>query len=153
MTAAANPTAPTLTQRNLRIGALVAPLVAPFAAAPLAVLIDPNIYASFLHAVFLFPFVAFVALIVAYLGMAVLGLPTILLLRKTGHLSALMLCALSVPLGASFLLVSRLTAIEPFLAHESLRASVFGAGVALAVAVAFCIATGLMAWPRKQSSK
>lgn len=149
MTAAA-PIVPAPNKRPLWIGALVGPLAAPFAAAPLALLLDPHFYVSFKDVFALFPVVAVVALVGAYAGMVALGLPTVLLLRKAGHLSAPLLCALAMPLGGAPPAFAWITATPPGI-QEALMGGMFGAGVALAVAVAFCIASGLEFRSRKQS--
>lgn len=130
-------------KRPLWLGALIGPLAAPFAAAPLAPFLDPWIYGSFIGALIMFPIVAIVAVIYGYMGVAIVGLPVALLLRKFGRLSATMLCAVSVPLGAGLWLLSRLAATSPLqLRHVPVEAFVSGI-VTLAVAALFCIVSGI----------
>ena len=130
-------------KRPLWLGALVGPLAAPFAAAPLASLLQPSIYVSFSDALIMFPIVAIVAVIYGYIGVAIAGLPVALLLRRFGRLSVATLCAISVPLGASLWLLSRLAATSPLQLRHAPMEAVVGGGVALAVAALFCIVCGI----------
>ena len=137
----------TLIQRNhtrsLWMGAVLAPLATPIAAVPLAVFLDPPPYSGFIDALIFSPFVAIASIIWGYLGTISIGLPTALLLQRLGHLSALLLCTASLPLGVAFWLTLRWFSPDPFQLRQSLAEAFVFAGTSLTVAVAFCLASGI----------
>jgi len=136
-------TYPNSHKRPLWLGALVGPLAAPFAAAPLASLLKPSVYVSYSDALIMLPVVAIVAIIYAYIGMVIVGLPVALLLRRFERLSVATLCAISVPLGAALWLLCRLIATNPLQLRHAPMEAVVGGGVALAVAILFCAVSGI----------
>lgn len=130
-------------KRPLWVGTALAPLATPIAAAPLATLLEPNLYLSFSDAVLLFPFVALASIVWGYIGTILVGLPVTMLLRRFGHLSAISLCSLSIPLGAGFLVTAgQISAQSSQIQRISVEALV-GASVALTLALAFCLASGI----------
>lgn len=136
--------------RPLWLGGLLAPLIAPVATAPLLAISQPPLYASFVDALILFPAVALAALLYGYVGMLLAGLPLALLLRRFGVLSAVRLCLLSLPAGAALWLGNRLSGGPSLAPQEALADAAIGAGVALAVAIAFCAISGVRVSARRR---
>lgn len=127
----------------LWVGTAFAPLATPIAAAPLANFIEPGLYISFADAALLFPFIAIASIVWGYIGTIFIGLPTAMLLRRFGYLSTISLCSLSIPLGSAALITVGQFSARPSQIQRIPVDALVGAGIALTVALAFCLASGI----------
>ena len=131
-----NDAVPRMHARPLWVGIVVSPLASPFAAALLAMLVEPGIYVSVTDAALMFPIIAVASTLFSLIAMAGLGLPVVLLLRKVGWFSFFSVCATSIPLGAALWMGLQAAEGDSTIAFVD---ALFGGGVALSVAIAFCL--------------
>jgi hypothetical protein len=135
-----------LHRRPLWLGALLAPLAAPFALLVLVFAFDA-IEGRLMHldaAIEIFAFAFALGLPIAVAGMWLLGLPCAVWLRRRGALSIGRLCLVAAPLGA-LALVLGMYAIGGRIALPAMIG--IGAAVAVAMALAFGLVCGV-AWRR-----
>lgn len=88
-------------QRPILLGALIAPLIAPLAAAPAALLIQPDIYGSFAGALILFPFVAIFSILFSYAATLFFGIPAFLVLSMRYQPTSFAVTILGAGIGAA----------------------------------------------------
>jgi hypothetical protein len=136
------PPTPLPLRRPWWFGALLAPLVAPFALVLLLAATEgmSGRALRFEAMVEVLVFAIALGLPLAYLGFALCGLPLIWWLRRRGKLSALALCVAAAPLGAA-MLVSGMALVGAKIALPVQLG--LGAVLALAVALAFCVICGV----------
>lgn len=134
-------------RRPLWLGALLAPLAAPFALLVLVVLWDiasGERTMSFAAAVEVFAFALVLGLPIALVATWLLGLPLAVWLRRRGRLSLGSLCLAAAPLGA----LAFVAGLAAFGARLALVAQVgAGAFVGVGVALVFGLASGVT-WRR-----
>ena len=131
-----------MSQHLLR-GALVAPLAAPLAATLLLPVVMPGAGSFVSNAVVLLPIIAVVSIIFSYVAVFSIALPLAHALRRYGKLNAIMICGLSIPIGAALWLAVRMFDRPSQVREQLISEIIFGAGVALAVAILFSVASGL----------
>ena len=134
-------------RRPLWLGALLAPLAAPFAL--LALILGWDFASgerslSFVAAVEILAFALVLGLPIAICATWLLGLPLAAWLRRRGSLSLRSLCIAAAPLGA-FAFVAGMAAFGARLALAAQLAA--GAFIGVAVALTFGLVSGL-AWRR-----
>ena len=135
-----------LHRRPLWLGALLAPLVAPFAML-LLVLGSDFIHGKFMAFEGLVEVLVYLSVFgvpIALVGMWLLGLPYACWLRRRGTLSIAALCLGAIPLGA-VVFVAGLYLIGGRMSVPAV--SGMGAATGVAVAVAFGLVSGI-AWRR-----
>ena len=128
-------------RRPLWLGLLIAPWAAPLVLALMSAWIDGDAdlheTATFIE---VFAFALVFGLPVAYLGLAALGLPICVWLRRRGHLVLWRLALPAAPLGSAVFIVA-LAAMGAKLG----MAAQFGIGAVMGVtvAIAFCLVCGI----------
>jgi small basic protein len=128
-------------RRPLWLGLLIAPWAAPFALALMSAWLDGDAdlheTATFIE---VFAFALVFGLPVAYLGLAALGLPMTIWLRRRGRLAAWRIVLVAAPLGSAVLVA----ALVAFGAKLGMVAQLgIGAALGIAVAFAFCLVCGI----------
>jgi hypothetical protein len=128
-------------RRPLWLGALLAPCVAPFALAWLAVMVDGGSASQGDAAFFeVLAFALVFGLPLAYAATWLLGLPVAVWLRRRGRLGTLLLVLVAAPLGS----LSLLAAFAVFGAKLAFVAQVgIGALLGATVALVFCLVCGI----------
>lgn len=126
-------------RRSLILGALLAPLIAPLSALAMSLLLARELVGYF-------PVVAVIALAGAYLAMLVVGLPSAILLRRAGRLSVRLLCITAAVAGAMLTVGLGVPVTRLAVPLAQLKQAAFGAGVAVPVALAFCVLSGIGSW-------
>jgi hypothetical protein len=123
--------------RSFWLGVALAPLVTPFVAASLAPLMPQPLRLSFVDIVAYFPIIAIIALVYGYVGMAFLGLPALLALRRFGRLSRWAIGWVAFALGATLFLAVTLSIGKDATLLDVVALGGWGGGSGLAIGMAF----------------
>ena len=122
--------------------AYIAPFVAPLAAVLLLPLTDP--FFSIEGVILFFPFIFLFSLIYAYVGVWFFGVPAAILLARWHVLSAIPMYLVAVLTGEILGFLPQLIASQAVLTvRQGASKAVLCGGVALTVAVLFCVLSGI----------